>query len=783
MKRPLVILLWILAVILFLSPFFRGLYFREDQLPFAAVVMMLLAAGLFLLPAVETPRPKTGPPRRALVFTWFDVAALLYAGGYLLSFTRAVSLRGAVGAGLNVLAYLSVYWLVSRMVARHRPASDVIMGAWLLSALATACFGLACGMGWTEYPDAVLGGRLCSTLQYPNTLAAFMLAGSVAAVCWGLRFRRPAVSALVGASLYVMLAALLLSGSRGALLLVPLAYAALLAGLPRGHRLAGAWWLASGLLMALALASRTREALFADPPEVRAALLALALGASVTAAAVSLPQALTRCVPREARGKLVPLVGAVAATAVGAAMMICYRSNGTIIPAYVIARFRHLNLENVSTAQRWVYLQTGLRALRDYWLTGAGGGGWDNLFYKYQPFHYFVSTPHNHFLETWLEGGLLAFLGLLAIPIVCLLVRWRAHRAGAETRSVSHLWGAGSIAIALWLSGAVDFSLTFVSMSTMLWCMLGVTAGLFVADSAGVPPKGWGFKWSLPRDKVKLLRYAGLGLLILLVSASAVLWRGAYYQRMARGYIRAGDPGRAYQCYRQANKYDPLDAETATNLTMVYTNIYAAKKEKGALALALREAQRCVRLEPYNPRGRYLLVPLLVEAGGWEPALDHARTAVELGPYRPEPYPSWAWGLSEGLMGCLEEGEMARARDLAEELISVPEVIGERIAEASRYTEKGMGRGSRQLILEPLVCLYAAKGHYFLRQWEQAESLLLRAMEEEPLRSKAEPWLYMLYKAWGNEAGLESSDPDRRAHLERLREVKEVSDLPFVTEQ
>jgi hypothetical protein len=220
LKWPVTVLL---AVILFYPPFFRGLFFPGDQL------LAFVATGVvgILWWAEKRQRRDGGFLERPM-----DYAVLAVFGAYLLSSFVAVNLRGAIQDVLLYLALFVIYWLAADL-AKERRIMSVFLHTLFFSAVGVAVVGLGSALGLINYPGAFVGGRINSSLQYPDSLAAYMLGATIlGVVLWELapakrwyRYLYPAGGALAVINF-------LLAYSLGADLVLPILLVAVFFVLP-----------------------------------------------------------------------------------------------------------------------------------------------------------------------------------------------------------------------------------------------------------------------------------------------------------------------------------------------------------------------------------------------------------------------------------------------------------------------------------------------------------------------------------------------------------------------
>jgi len=153
-----------LCLLLAYPAYFRGLHFSGELL-FTHVFTSLLLILWWLV--------KYRRKDYSFVSTPLDYCFLGLAAAYLLSVFVAVNVRGAIEEFLKVANFFLVYWLVKE-VCVSRKQVRVILNVLVFSALGVALLGLGSLAGTWEIAGGIRDGRIFSTLQYANSLAAYL---------------------------------------------------------------------------------------------------------------------------------------------------------------------------------------------------------------------------------------------------------------------------------------------------------------------------------------------------------------------------------------------------------------------------------------------------------------------------------------------------------------------------------------------------------------------------------------------------------------------------------
>jgi len=217
-----------LIILLLYPPYFRGMFFDKEFLP-----THIYSGILFLLYIIY----KTKVLKEYLVFNSpMDYAAVALVVAYFLSIFVAVNIRSAIGELLKYINYFIAFYLVSDFV-RSEEDRKAILWTMVISAFGVAFIGIGAAAGTFTYNGAIVGNRISSTLQYPNTLAAYLTAAFMLSTSlWATAHNRvqKAVLAFIN---YTLFLCFLFTLSRGAWLLFPVFYLILVVGMPGQYRL------------------------------------------------------------------------------------------------------------------------------------------------------------------------------------------------------------------------------------------------------------------------------------------------------------------------------------------------------------------------------------------------------------------------------------------------------------------------------------------------------------------------------------------------------------------
>ena len=204
-----------LAVLLVLLPFFRGLFFTQEIL-----LTHIVSFTLYLVYLFTKYQKKEELPIGSLL----DLSVILMVLAYILPviFGQWANLRDAWSEVIKYVNFFVIYTMVRDYASQER-YKQIILSALVFSGVIVALIGLFSAMGFGQLKDAVLGGnRIASTFQYPNTLAAYL--GTLIFLSFGLMERTDEAwkKVILVSAGFIMLLTFILTYSRAAWLLLPI---------------------------------------------------------------------------------------------------------------------------------------------------------------------------------------------------------------------------------------------------------------------------------------------------------------------------------------------------------------------------------------------------------------------------------------------------------------------------------------------------------------------------------------------------------------------------------
>jgi tetratricopeptide (TPR) repeat protein len=752
--RPLsyAIAFWGLMVILFFSPYLRGLFFASEQywaLILAAVLFFFLWLGKN---AVGDNRMFEHP---------LDYLLLALPAVYLYSAFFAVNTGMAVDEIVRVVLYFLAFWIAARVVVlardRHR-----LFHVIYLSAVGVALAGLATATGIIEIRDGFLGGRIYSSLQYPNALANYLMAVLfLGFYLWQHRVLEPGArgeSPLARAgvpqwlrefdpySYYYALANFLLlavffgTKSQGGWIIFGLLLPLFLIGLPAERRFPVVAHLFLIGIPALLAINRFLAAVAAERLEF--AWVWVLLGLFLAAVGQFLFGRLRRSSlqPRiEAGGSLLVLGGfGLSLAAVG---------------IFILA-----NWEKVQALLKWHNLEHRLHFVATAWqmvlerpLTGWGGGGWAEAYQAFLPYLFTSRQVHGHYLQVGVETGIGGMLLFLAIWGVFLWTAYRLYRgAGPDPGRRILIWAVTVACLSVGAHSVLDFNFSLGALALVVWVLFGALVGLEREVQATAVAAATGER--LRRKKRKQSSYvppnytrltvagvcAGLIVCGALALSTATTQAAHGVALFRQGQVTAG-----MEALQRAAAYNPFNAEYNYILAQVH-------QARGDFDAALAEIECAIAKSRYNPTYYELRAYIHQARGEYRAAVADAEKAVAKAPLNRGRYEHLVRIYFLAGYGEIRGENPEAAREHFEVARAVPERMAA-IMDGLNETQKRLWMGPR-LAVTPDMQFPLGAAQYFLGDFDAAAAALEAAAQtgDEATRGEILAWRAVVVDAQGD---------------------------------
>ncbi|WP_282939463.1 O-antigen ligase family protein [Paenibacillus sp. RC67] len=401
----------------------------------------------------------------------------------------------------------AVFFVLGFYLCRSSLGNRILTYCIMLSGYVIVWFGMINWLGYKEfaaklvkwfvdlpdmeYKDAVMMAsnqlRLTSTFQYANSYAALLIALLLAGAYLIVSNRKPISIALHAFMLVPMILSMLLTLSRGGLVILPIVLLLILPFLKITKQIF--IFIHLGISAVISLVILNKITLVGEQFHLHQDLstaasgLWLLIGSSVGCALIS--WLLQHFVYPKVEGffnarvkiRFANIILPAAALIIGSlGIFVVFGNTGAInlFPDYIKHRIETINFDQHSVLERGTFYKDSVKLIEDYPVFGGGGGAWAALYEKYQNNPYVSRQAHNFFIQYLVETGVVGILVLLAFlfSVFYLFIRQSIKEyAGSQESSNRHVFFI--VTISLIVHSMIDFDLSYVYLGALLFLSLG----------------------------------------------------------------------------------------------------------------------------------------------------------------------------------------------------------------------------------------------------------------------------------------------------------------------
>lgn len=751
-KRP--ALSWVLIsgiiIFLFWTPFQTAL-FNGQELQFekpifwAAILACLL---MFLWTALYYKKIQLKDER-----DWLAVGVLLLPLTYIISLISAASHSLAMNMIIINCIY-AIMFIIGLYVLRDKLGNRIIQNTIMAVAYLIVGFGLLhwFGQGKTAgaiarwFSNTVLNGtythavmtdsnglRLTSVFQYANTYAAFLMAFLFATVFYATKSKKWYGQAFHSFMLVPIIVSLLLTLSRGGLVMLPVVFLLLLLFLKPAKQIL--WILYCGIAgvasliiskpvtelgLSLNEAFSSSDAFKGWGIILGASAVVGLLGWVIQCFAPKLDKALSNWSTKKASNMWIPIGSLV----IGGLLIFLFIGTNlkNVLPQNISVRLENINFNQHSVLERFTFYKDAMKVLADYPIIGAGGGAWASLYEQYQNNPYTSRQAHNFFLQYLIEVGIVGFVIFMSFILYIFYKYIRGYIKGNEEDRDRHFLYL-IIVLSILIHSILDFNMSYVFMGILVFLGLGGMAA--VMDSKPIK------KWSIQDSTARNIYTAVIGLASIIVLITSIR------------YVQAAEAGmEARRIVQVSTSFEeikaPLDkdlsirpshTESVLLLNSLYQSVYQQTQDEGFFQLSVNLLNQALEDEPYNKS----MLNRLIQSYEMIQQPEQAYEILVINAYKFKWDINWSEQIiNKGYdlgMKALGEGDTAGKEKYFKFAIEAFVKVQEGIKHLATLPE-GQLQGN-PFENTPDMILHAGKMHFMMNQPEQASEALKLGIQED----------------------------------------------------
>jgi hypothetical protein len=554
------------------------------------------------------------------------VAVALLPITYILSLFVAASHYLAMNM-IFIQSMYAIIFIIALYLLKQRQLNVIIQNAILVIAYFIVAFGLLNWLGsWKfagdlvgwftntvhegKYVNAVMtdsnGLRLTSIFQYANTYAAFLMAFLFVTLFALIRSRKWYGQLMHGFMLVPIIVSILLTLSRGGLVMLPVAFILLLLFLKPVQQILWIIQLGiAGIISLLITTPVTNLGIELNTMYTSSTALkgwAYLLGGSIIVAGLGwivqgitapwLHKKLEGLESRKLTGLWIPLSSVILVSII--AFLFIGTSVRNILPSNIGTRLENINFRQHSVLERITFYKDALKVVKDYPILGTGGGGWGTLYEHYQNNPYTSRQVHNFFLQYLIEVGIFGFIVFMSF-IIYIFYKYIRGYLKRDKDEFGNGFYYLIITLSILLHSLLDFNMSYAFMGILVF--IGLAGMAVVMDSKPL-------RWSYNKSGLRLGYFSVMGIGTVFLLFTLISYIGS-----SNAAVKAKNLLRVSQSYEElktplvkALDKRPSHPESAMYLSSIDQQLFSQTQDKQYLVESLNVLTRALEDEPYNKK-------------------------------------------------------------------------------------------------------------------------------------------------------------------------------------
>lgn len=692
------IILALLGLLLFLPPYFRGLYFEKEFL-----YVHMATAVVFLIYLLLNRN------EAEIKFSLLDISVLLFVIAYTLSLFAALNIREAVGEILRYINYALIFFMVARIVdtANIRRMLKVLY----FSGVGVSVLGLGTAFGLVKTLGGYQYDQIASTLGYSNSLGGYLLPIFILGIYLFIQEANKPIKHLYSTSNYIVLTTFIGTVSRGAFAVFP--FTIMLYILLTGKETRTQIIKHLALLFSVVFIFSSRILKTGLPVGRESSLLWLLFGLLlINVLTYALEKYSVGQLIKANRQKLILLTVGVLTVVLGIYFKTNYKLDtvySNIFPSKVVTKISATDFNDRNVQERFIFYIDALKIVRDYPLIGTGGGGWEAVYTKYQSYLYYTTKVHSHLFQVWVETGILGLVAFGFLWFSLIFTIWRLFKSNisSDDRFLSAAIFASIGAILL--HSLLDFDLSLGAIAILLWSLIAILSGYarsYIPTSSDIVNQKWA------KNTTRSIAFLS-GIALLLISASFTV--ATSYGQKGSIAVEKWILPEAVKNYEMAFRYDPLKGSYAADLAQSLHYLGDPADNFDMVREAKKYAVAAQKLSPYDTQIKMIKAKIQLSLSEIPEAVKEYEEAREIFPYDQKGYDNLAEVYFKVAQYYTLKGKPQEAKIYFEKTKTVPNMVNDQLRKLSpKY--RGFWVAGPMLEVSPAIDKYAKEADKLLSQ-------------------------------------------------------------------
>lgn len=556
-----------ICALLVIAPFFRGLYFREDYLRsivYVGIVFVLYVIYKFI------------HKDKQFFSSYLDIFVLLLPVVYAISFLFAVNVKNAFDVLLKYISYFMIYKIANDCCYGKGKNYKFIRSAIILSTYIVSITGLLVMAGKLNINGAVMYNRIYGLYQYPNTTASAIGVGILITIGCLIKEKKALPALLYQVVLSTLMAGFALTLSLGGSLVLAILLIFYFIITNYENKVSFIVSLIIGVLAnGLIFIDYYKNALKTN--FILYYLISVGIALILQFVYLKINKHFLGNIKRSTA--FLASAGIVVISGIAGFIALSYMG---LLNADVLEKLWSTQLKLQNASDRIVFVRDGLKIFANSFLVGTGGGGWSDIYQKYQSFQYTSREAHNFYIQIMTEAGILGTLVVAAI-VIYIIRNFIADLKNRDYEIIPIHMGIFMLLGHAWL----DFDLSYAALSFLLWTLIGM-----VSRKNSVQTRK-----ALNENSILKFAFLFIGVLIIWVSTS--MFMGMSYGSKAAKLVNS-DVNKAMPMYEKAMALDKYNAAYRLDYAQIMSNKYKSEKDQIYYKKLIDSLNQVTKYEPKN---------------------------------------------------------------------------------------------------------------------------------------------------------------------------------------
>lgn len=142
----------------------------------------------------------------------------------------------------------------------------------------------------------------------------------------------------------------------------------------------------------------------------------------------------------------------------------------------LVSKIKNINLNTKSAWERGIFVKDALKLIKDNFLFGIGGDGWQYREGEVQSYYYWAREVHSYPIQVLLEFGIVGFLALIGIVILVIKYSYLYLKKKIDVEYITILCSM----LIVFLHSFLDFDMSYMCIMIMMFVLLGIVNAMVV---------------------------------------------------------------------------------------------------------------------------------------------------------------------------------------------------------------------------------------------------------------------------------------------------------------